>query len=352
MAGSQDEVRCGTSACAIYTRQSNNFHTDLTSCRIQFEACDSFIRSQKGNGWCWIGERFDDEGWSGASLDRPALQHLLEKIRNREINKLVVYRLDRLSRNVIDSALLLNELRELKVDLVIVTAPQIGSTAQDSLILNLLSIFAEFERDLIAARIADARKTLKRQGRRIGEAMPIGYDADPYTKQLVINPQEQRQVRAMFEMAAEGFTPSQIAQMANAKRWRTKTRSGLRSGKTTGGNPWTARQVLAMLSNPIYMGKIADVDQLRNGIHIPIVPEALFAQVKAHISSRRTRRPGRKERPSFWPLKRLIRCTQCGRIMSTHITRHGSKLYRYYRCRSMVVETHFIISNTPPRFSE
>jgi site-specific DNA recombinase len=290
----------GLSVCAIYTRQSSNSRSDLTSCQIQFEACEAFIRAHKHNGWRWIEEHFNDEGWSGASLDRPALQRLLVKIRSGEIDRLLVYRLDRLSRSVIDSVELLNELRELGIDLVIVTAPEIGSTATDSLLLNLLSIFAEFERELIAKRIADARAALKRQGRRVGGALPLGYDADPLTKQLVVNPKEIKQVRAMFEMAAEGMPPSEIARIANGKKWRTKTRKAKRSGKKSGGNPWTARQVVATLSNPVYMGKITDDGLLRDGIHIPAVSEDMFAQVRAQLVSRRTRSPGRRDRIDLW----------------------------------------------------
>lgn len=278
---SQDKETIDTTVCAIYTRQSSNTRSDLTSCQVQFEACEAFIRAHKHNGWRWIEEHFNDEGWSGATLDRPALQCLLAKIRNGEIDRLLVYRLDRLSRSVIDSVELLNELRELRIDLVIVTAPEIGTTAHDSLLLNLLSIFAEFEREMIAKRIADARAALKRQGRRVGGALPLGYDADPFDKQLVVNPKEIKQVRAMFEMAAEGMPPSEIARIANEKKWRTKTRIAKRSGKKIGGNPWTPRQVLATLSNPIYMGKITDDGLLRAGIHIPAVSEDMFVQVRA-----------------------------------------------------------------------
>jgi site-specific DNA recombinase len=277
MALIQEEGAKESSVCAIYTRQSSNLRSDLTSCQVQFEACEAFIRAHKHNGWRWIEEHFNDEGWSGATLGRPALQCLLAKIRNGEIDRLLVYRLDRLSRSVVDSVSLLKEFRERGIDLVIVTAPEIGSTAHDSLILNLFSIFAEFERDLVAKRIADARAALKRQGRRVGGALPFGYDADPMTKQLVVNSEEIKQVRTMFEMAADGMPPSEIARIANDNNWRTKKRKAKRSGKESGGNLWTARQVLATLSNPVYMGKIDDAGLLRDGIHIPIVPETLFS---------------------------------------------------------------------------
>jgi len=150
-------MRGATSRCAIYTRQSSNTDTDFTSCQVQFDACRSFLEAHKDNGWRWIGECFDDEGWSGATLDRPALQRLLAKIRNGDRDRVLVYRLDRLSRNVVDSVVLLKAFRERSIDLVIVTSPEIGSAAHDSLVLNLLSVFAEFERDMIGRRIAEAR---------------------------------------------------------------------------------------------------------------------------------------------------------------------------------------------------
>jgi len=327
-------MRGGPSRCAIYTRQSSNTDADLTSCEVQFDACRSFLEARKDDGWRWIGERFDDEGWSGATLDRPALQRLLAKIRKGELDRVLVYRLDRLSRNVVDSVVLLKELRDRDIDLVIVTSPEIGSAAHDSLVLNLLSVFAEFERDMIGRRIAEGRAALKRRGKRVGGPVPFGYDADPVTKQLAVNPEETRRVRAMFEMAAGGMLPSEIAEAANEKGWRTKTREAKRAGNLSGGNPWTSRQVLATLSNPIYLGKITNGDRLRDGVHEALVPEALFAEVRSRIEARRTRSPGRKTHKDRWPLKGLIRCARCGRVMSTHTTRHGTRIYRYYRCRS------------------
>jgi len=289
-------MRSGPSRCAIYTRQSSNTDTDLTSCQVQFDACRSFLEAHRENGWMWIGEHFDDEGWSGATLDRPALQRLLAKMRNGETDRVLVYRLDRLSRNVVDSVALLKELRERRIDLGIVTSPEIGSAAHDSLVLNLLSVFAEFERDMIGRRIAEARAALKRRGKRVGGAVPFGYDADPVTKQIVVNPEEGRRVRAMFEMAAEGLLPSGIAEAANQKGWRTKTREAKRTGKMSGGNPWTARQVLATLSNPIYLGRITDGDRLRDGVHEALVPEALFAETRSRIGTRTS-----PTSPTPWP---------------------------------------------------
>jgi len=285
-------------------------------------------------GWRWVEERFDDEGYSGATLDRPALQRLLEKVRRGEIDRVIVYSLDRLSRNVIDGLQLLQEFRQRGVALVVATYPELGSAAQDNLIINILSVFAEFERELIRSRIAEVRAALKRQGKRVGGAVPYGYDADPFTKQLVVNGEEARRVREMFTMAAEGRRPSEIARIANEHGWRTKVREGRRTGRVSGGNPWTARQVLATLSNPVYLGKFAEGDGTREGVHEAVIPEELFEAARRQIESRRTRAPGREEHEERWPLKGLIRCARCGRAMSSHTTRRGSRIYRYYRCRS------------------
>jgi len=216
------------SCCAIYTRQSIDTRSDFTSCQAQFEVCQNYIKSQKWLGWRWIEERFDDEGYSGATLDRPALRRLLEKVRRGEIDRVLVYSLDRLSRNVIDGLQLLQEFRQRGVALVVATYPELGSAAQDNLIINILSVFAEFERELIRNRIAEVRAALKRQGKRVGGAIPYGYDADPFTKQLVVNGEEARRVREMFTMAAEGRRTSEIARIANEHGWRAKDRPGER----------------------------------------------------------------------------------------------------------------------------
>ncbi|HEY81637.1 MAG TPA: hypothetical protein G4O05_11275 [Caldilineae bacterium] len=150
----------------------------------------------------------------------------------------------------------------------------------------------------------------------------------------MVNGEEARRVREMFTMAAEGRRPSEIARIASGRGWRTEVREGQRTGRVSGGNPWTARQVLATLSNPVYLGKFADGDGTREGVHEAVIPEELFEAARRQIESRRTRAPGREEHEERWPLKGLIRCAGCGRAMSSHTTRHGSRIYRYYRCRS------------------
>jgi DNA invertase Pin-like site-specific DNA recombinase len=305
----------------------------LSSCQIQFEACDAFVRSQRSDGWVLLEERFEDDGYSGASSDRPALQRLLALARKRQVDRVLLYRLDRLSRSLLGCASMLHEFRECGVGLVIVTAPEIGHTAQDSLMLNILASFAEFEREMIAARIAESRARLKARGRRIAGAVPFGYEADPRTKQLISSANEAAVVKWMFEQAAGETTPAEIADAANARNWRTKERTARRTAKRHGGNLWTARQVIATLRNPVYLGLFRDKDDFRIGHHEPIVTHELFAAVAAQLEARRTRMPGQRYQID-WQLKGRITCAVCGRPMSPHTIRYRNFLYRYYRCRS------------------
>lgn len=318
--------------CAIYTRQSVSSEDGLSSCQVQFEACESFVQSQRSHDWILLGG-FDDEGYSGATSDRPALRRLLALVRKRQLDKVVLYRLDRLSRSLLGCAGLLQEFRECGVGLVIVTAPELGHTAQDSFMLNILASFAEFEREIIATRIAESRARLKARGLRIGGAVPFGYTADPRSKQLVPSGSEAGVVKWMFEEAAGGRTPAEIADTANARGWRTKEIVARRTGKRHGGNLWTARQVIATLRNPVYVGLFREKHDFRSGHHEAIVTHEQFAAVAAQLETRRTRAP-RRHYHIDWPLKGRITCAICGRPMSPHTIRYRNFLYLYYRCRS------------------
>jgi len=161
-------------------------------------------------------------GYSGTTLDRPALHRLLSVVRSGGIEQLVIHRLDRLSRNLRHFVTLFEELRDHNVTLAIVTAQGLGEAALDKFMLSILASFAEFERDLAASRIAEARAHLKAHGRRIAGAVPFGYEADRHTKQLIVCDEEAQAVVRMFRWAESGVTPLVIAGYANALRWITE----------------------------------------------------------------------------------------------------------------------------------
>ena len=320
---------------AIYTRQSaSDTEKVLSSCDVQFAMCQDFMLSRAGPSWTWIGERLDDAGHTGANTNRPGLQRLMQLVREGAVNKVAVYRLDRLTRSLRDSLDILEAFRQAGVELLIVTAPELGSAATDSFLLNLMAVFAEFERDMIRSRLADTRQALKRHGRRLAGAVPFGYDADPITKQLTPNYDEARKVEAIFQMAADGMLPRDIAANINELGWRTKQFVAKRSGKKRGGNPWTSRQVLDLLANPVYLGLFSDGARTRPGVHQAIVPRELFDMARDQVQARRTTTRRRRKAPAFWPLRGKIVCSRCGRTMSTHSTHEGNIVHQHYRCRS------------------
>ena len=323
---------------AIYTRQSTaDAGKVLSSCDAQFSMCEEFMRCY-GSSAVWIGERLDDVGQSGGNTERPALNRLLTLVCEQQIDQLVIYRLDRLTRSVRDSVRIFEKLRESNVKLVIVTAPEIGEAATDRFLLNLMTSFAEFERDMIGSRIAETRAYLRQHGRRLAGKLPYGYDADPLTHQLVINSNEAPNVEAMFKMAAEGTLPRGIAAVANARGWRTKRYITHRTGRESGGGLWTPRQVLTLLANAVYMGRFSHEGGTRPGTHPAIVSEELFERVRHQVAARRKLRKNKKasntRQPMFWSLRGKVLCPECSRTMSTHITQKGNIRFRHYRCRS------------------
>ena len=318
---------------AIYTRQSRSSNADFSSCEAQLSVCLKFVMARVCDGWVWNGKRYDDEGQSGETLDRPGLQRLLADVRAGKVDRVVVHRLDRLSRRLVDCTALLQEFKDRNVAMAVVTQPEFNHGAQQTLVLNLMALFAEFEQEMIRDRLAESRAAMKRHGLRVAGAVPYGYTADARTKQLLIDRRESLHVRRMFQMAADGKTPTEITVIANRRGWRTKERVS-KSENRTGGSRWTPRQVLATLSNPVYIGQIHDGDRTRPGSHKAIVTAELFQQVAATIASRRSRPPGRHKAKVSWPLRGLLKCGQCGRLMSPSRSGHGHLVYCYYRCRS------------------
>lgn len=205
------------------------------------------------------------------------------------------------------------ELRGHNVALTIVTAPMLGVAALDHMMLNVMASLAEFERDMTASRIAEARAYLKANGRRVAGTVPFGYAADPRTKQLVVIPEEGEIVTRMFQWAASKMTPSTIAADANTQGWRTRK-----------GQPRTARHVLYTLTNHVYAGLVVDGYGYRDGCRQALVERSIYHVVQNLLTLRRSRTPGRTIPPLPWPLLGLVSCGRCGRPMSTHTIRRGS----------------------------
>lgn len=310
---------------AIYTRQSAAPEGTLSSCEVQFEACQEFAEARSGSAWEWVGSRFDDLGESGANTQRPAFQEFIEQVQAGVIQKIITYRLDRLTRNLQDSLEILKICRQNDVELLIVTAPDLGAAATDKFLINILATFAEFEREIIGSRIADKREFLKKQGRRIAGVVPFGFETDA-DKQLISNHEEAQKVETFFQLAADGMLPRGISEKANDLGWKTRATDS-KSGQKRGGNAWRPRQILSLLRNPVYVGLFSDKDDVRKGRHRPLVSAELFQRVQVQIDARCPERRTRHSDPYGWPLRGKLLCSQCGRIMSSHYSQRGNIRY-------------------------
>lgn len=285
------------------------------------------------SGWYAIGEHFDDEGFSGTNVDRPGLFKLFRHIREGDVQRVVVYRLDRFTRKLTDWAELAGLLQQFNVGLTVVQ----GSVHADGgtlarLQMNVLATFAELERDMIADRLADARAARNARGERSAGRVPLGYTPDPRTKQLVVAETEAATVRWFFSRAAQGEAPRDLAVEANKLRL---------AGKGGVETSWSARTVLRVLRNRVYAGCRPDGTR---GVHAAIIDPDQFERVQEATNGRRTRPSS--TRTAFTPghdpfiLRGLLRCARCGKAMTTSMStkltrRTAKKSPRYYRCRTV-----------------
>jgi site-specific DNA recombinase len=190
--------------CAVYTRKSTEEGLDqeFNSLDAQREAAEAFIRSQRHQGWTLLPERYDDGGFSGGNLDRPALQRLLEDIEAGRVDCVVVYKVDRLSRSLLDFARLMDRFDQRTVSFVAVTQ-QLNTTTSGRLTLNILLSFAQFEREIIGERTRDKMTAARRKGKWVGGMPVLGYDVAPDGGHLVVNAQEADRVREIFRLYAQ-----------------------------------------------------------------------------------------------------------------------------------------------------
>ena len=324
---------------AIYTRQSVERLADFSSCQAQFDTCRDYAEAA-GEPWqVWCGQRFDDEGQSGATLDRPAMRKLRKVVELGGIQRIYAVALDRITRSMRDAILLIDEFDKAGVEVRFVHQPELTLGAQGRFLRHVLAAFAEFERDMIATRVAESRAYLRQHGRRLAGKVPYGYDADPATKQLVPHLAESPRVVEIFRRAAEGQLPTLIAEAINDLGWATKVYRSRRSGKITGGGRWTARQVIDTLRNPVYVGRFADGAETRDGCHEAVVDQSTFESVQQQLDSRRTTDRQKRVRHDHLAFRQTIVCPRCGRFLTTYQTtqtasdRSGVSKF-FYACRS------------------
>ena len=333
--------------CAIYTRKSTEegLEQEFNSLDAQREAAEAFIASQRHEGWTVVPQRYDDGGFSGGTMDRPALERLLQDVENHRVDCVVVYKVDRLSRSLLDFAKIIEVFDRNGVSFVSVTQQFNTSTSMGRLILNVLLSFAQFEREIIGERIRDKVAAAKRKGKFTGGTPPLGYDVDPEKTRLVVNPDEARLVRHIFKRFAEIGSPLTVADELNKKGMTTKAWM-TKNGTFREGKPWNKMHIYRVLYNRTYLGEVIHKDKTYPGEHEAIVTRELWERAHSVIENNKRHRSQyvRARAPAL--LKGIIRCGACDRAMSPVSTGTAHKNYRYYTCGRASKTGH---SNCPVR---
>ena len=319
--------------CAIYTRKSTSEGLDqaFNSLDAQREACEAYIASQKALGWQVIPTRYDDGGFTGGNIERPAIQQLLDDVNRGAVACVVVYKVDRLSRSLMDFARIIKLFEDRQVHFVSVTQHFNTADSMGRLTLNVLLSFAQFEREIIAERTRDKIAAARRRGQWSGGRPILGYDLVPGGHRLTVNGVEAEQVRAIFRMYLEKESVLSAAQELNARGWTTK-RWTAANGHVIGGRPFDRANLHHLLTNVAYVGRVRYRDETHAGQHEAIVDSATWEKVQ-RLLRRNARTAGSFLRNKHGALlKGLLRCQACDAAMVQMVSRKGPKLHRYYVC--------------------
>ena len=271
--------------CAIYTRKSTEHGLDMefNSLQNQEESCKAYILSQAFNGWEYY-KTYSDGGISGGTMERPALQALMNDIRSRKIQVVVVYKVDRLSRSIIDFHKMMQEFEKNSCNFVSITQSFDTSNSMGKLTLNMLLSFAQFEREVSAERVRDKVAASKAKGLWVGGRPPLGYDIKD--RQLIPNEEEKTLVNLIFTKYLEFGNIVSVVDFINAQGFRSKQWKTSR-GNMVGGKPFSYGSMSRILSNPAYIGKMPHfaLNKIYNGKHEGIVPQELFNEVQKHLGT-------------------------------------------------------------------
>lgn len=319
--------------CAIYTRKSTSegLDTDFNTLDAQREACEAYVASQKHSGWIVLPDRYDDGGFSGGTIDRPAMEQLIANIEAGEIDCVVVYKVDRLSRSLLDFARLMQLFDEKQVHFVSVTQHFNTADSMGRLTLNILLSFAQFEREIIGERTRDKIAAQRRKGKWAGGWQVLGYDVDRDRKTLTINEEESKQVRGIFELYLKHESLIETARQANLRAWTTKRWTSAK-GKVMGGKPFDKSNLNYLLMNETYIGRVRHHESSFEGLHDAIIDVETWERAQ-QLLRRNARTKGSITRNSYHALlKGLLRCKSCDAAMTHTACTRGQRQYRYYIC--------------------
>src|SRR5262245_27706698 len=323
--------------CAIYTRKSSEegLEQQFNSLDAQREACAAFILSQKHEGWVVLPTLYDDGGFSGGTMERPALQRLLADISAGKVDVVVVYKIDRLTRWLFDFAKTGASCDARGVSFVSITQQFNTTTSMGRLTLNVLLSFAQFEREVAGERIRDKIAASKKKGMWMGGLPPLGYDVK--NRRLVVNEEEARTVLHIFRRYVELRSVRALKEELGAAGIRSKLRL-LADGTPFGGQKLSRGALYLMLQNRIYRGEITHKGNAYPGEHQPIVDEALWNQVNATLAENRVDRAAGSDAKQPSLLAGVIFDESGERLTPSHAVKKGTR-YLYYVSRSLIVGT-------------
>jgi site-specific DNA recombinase len=316
-----------TRRCAIYTRKSTSvgLEMEFNSLDAQREACEAYVARMPG--WKVLPTRYDDGGFTGANLERPAFRRLVADCEAGLIDIVVVYKVDRLSRSLLDFSQVMDRLNRSGAAFVSVTQNFSTADAMGRLTLNMLMSFAEFEREMIGERTRDKIGASRRKGKWTGGTVPMGYTV--VAKKLKVDVAEAGVVREVFALYEQHPSALRVARQLNATGMSTK-RHVSAGGNVRPSRPWGKNDVLRVLRCALYAGLVSSGGQLHPGEHEPIITRALFDRVQARLK-RNARELGQYTRNPDYLLVGLLRC-RCGAAMTSASSFAHGRRYRYYRC--------------------
>jgi DNA invertase Pin-like site-specific DNA recombinase len=313
--------------CAIYTRVSTDHGLDqeFNSLDAQYDAASAYIKSQAHAGWTLIRSRYDDGGYSGGSTDRPDLQRLLDDIRARKIDVIVVYKVDRLTRSLADFAKLVELFDAHGVSFVSVTQQFNTTTSMGRLTLNVLLSFAQFEREVTSERIRDKIAASKRKGLWVGGPLPLGYEMKD--GKIAVVEDEAERVRLIYRRYLELGSVNELVRDLKERNIRTRVQQ-LATGATRGGIPFGRGALYYLLGNHFYIGEVKYKNEILPGEQPPIMDRALFDAVRQKSLAQWSHRTTVRKK-SDHSLTGLLFDDAGHRMVATHATKAGVR-YRYY----------------------
>ncbi|MBF0453903.1 MAG: recombinase family protein [Magnetococcales bacterium] len=327
--------------CAIYTRKSTNdgLEMEFNSLDSQVDSCTSYIASQKAEGWLVVQDQYDDGGFSGGSLERPALKRLMADIEAGRIDCVVVYKIDRLTRSLMDFSKLVEIFDRCNVTFVSVTQHFNTTSSMGRLTLNILLSFSQFERELAAERIRDKIATSRRRGIWMGGYAPLGYDVR--NRKLILNEQEADLIRHIFKRFTQLGSSTTLAMELNAAGHHTKAWT-TQSGRVRKGKPFDKGSLYHILNNQVYIGMATHKEESFPGEHEAIISQAIWGRVKTIMAANAPNRASGTRSQTPASLKGIIRCGHCDRSMKPSHTKKKGRLYRYYTCMAAAKTCHDI----------